>query len=94
MDIHTPCHLVKTCINTMCPYTVLYIYNVTQYNVTSVISINTNLLRMRLHESEQANGGFRFVIGVAPVIIHLDGIFHEINQPASWGSPMAMETPK
>ena len=29
-----------------------------------------------------------------PQIIHFGRIFHEINHPAIWGTPMAMESPK
>ena len=30
---------------------------------------------------------------VPPVIIHFHGIFHEINHPASWGTPMTSWKP-
>ena len=33
-----------------------------------------------------------WVIGLPPVIIHFNGMFHEINQPF-WGTLMTMETP-
>ena len=37
-------------------------------------------------------GGFQLVMGVALVIIHFHGIFHEIYHPFLGGTPMTMET--
>ena len=43
------------------------------------------------HQSLGPFGGFRKVMGMswglAPVIIHFLGFFHEIKHPSSWGSP-------
>ena len=41
---------------------------------------------------EMRNGGFRFVIGVPPVI-HFSRVFHELNHPASLGYPHLWNPP-